>query len=109
VSLLNIGQQISAICAAKLLPDSNRDVLVIGTQTNLLVYDVYQNSELFYKDVSLNRYQSSIVWHTINIILIKENLQEYTYNMYSTRKCTEMYQLITSYVLVVDVHVICML
>lgn len=52
VSLLNIGQQISSICAAKLLPGSNRDVLVIGTQTNLLVYDVYQNSELFYKDVS---------------------------------------------------------
>ncbi|XP_065902688.1 Bardet-Biedl syndrome 2 protein homolog [Dysidea avara] len=51
VSLLNIGQQISAICAAKLLPGSNRDVLVIGTQTNLLVYDVYQNSELFYKDL----------------------------------------------------------
>ena len=52
VSLLNINQSVSALCAGKLNPDVNNDVLVIGTPTNLIAYDVQNNSDLFYKDVS---------------------------------------------------------
>lgn len=32
--------------------DKNRDVLLVGTETNLLAYDVENNSDIFYKDVS---------------------------------------------------------
>lgn len=52
LSLLNINQAVSCLTAGKLHTDSNSDVLVIGTQTNVLAYDVNKNSDLFYKDVS---------------------------------------------------------
>lgn len=48
---LNINQAISAVCAGHLDSDSNLDTLVVGTQTNVLAYDIQNNSDLFYKDV----------------------------------------------------------
>lgn len=51
VSLLSFGQHITAIGAGKLGPNTNNDTLFIGSQTNLLAYNVENNSELFYKDV----------------------------------------------------------
>ncbi|CAH1270190.1 BBS2 [Branchiostoma lanceolatum] len=50
ISLLNIQQAVSAVSAGKLDPTSNCDSLLVGTQTNLLAYDVINNSDLFYKD-----------------------------------------------------------
>ncbi|XP_057298017.1 Bardet-Biedl syndrome 2 protein-like [Hydractinia symbiolongicarpus] len=50
ISLLNINQQVSALCCGS-LDDSQRDMLFVGTQTNLLAYDVENNSDLFYKEV----------------------------------------------------------
>lgn len=58
VSLLNIGQQVTSLAAAvidgemTLNAERPGDVLFVGTQTNLLAYNVEQNSDLFYKDVS---------------------------------------------------------
>ncbi len=52
LSLLNINQAVSCIQAGHLNANSENDVLVVGTQTNLLAYDVENNSDLFYKDVS---------------------------------------------------------
>ena len=52
LSLLNINQAVSCITAGQLNVNSQNDVLVVGTQTNLLAYDVENNSDLFYKDVS---------------------------------------------------------
>ena len=52
LSLLNINQAVSSITAGQLNVNSQNDVLVVGTQTNLLAYDVENNSDLFYKDVS---------------------------------------------------------
>eukprot|EP00095_Tigriopus_kingsejongensis_P005469 maker-scaffold865_size87005-snap-gene-0.23 protein:Tk05469 transcript:maker-scaffold865_size87005-snap-gene-0.23-mRNA-1 annotation:"bardet-biedl syndrome 2 protein homolog" len=50
--MLNIQQRVTALAAGKLNPDSSAgDALVIGTPTNLLAYDVENNSDLFYKDV----------------------------------------------------------
>ena len=40
------------MCAGKLNPNIQNDVLAVGTQTNLMVYDVEKNTDLFYKDVS---------------------------------------------------------
>ena len=51
LSLLNINQAVSSITAGQLNVNSQNDVLVVGTQTNLLAYDVENNSDLFYKDV----------------------------------------------------------
>ena len=52
ISLLSINQQVSSVCAGKLNPNIQNDVLAVGTQTNLMVYDVEKNTDLFYKDVS---------------------------------------------------------
>lgn len=52
ISLLTINQSVTSLKAGKLNPTIDRDVLCIGTQTNLLAYDVHNNTDLFYKQVS---------------------------------------------------------
>lgn len=52
VNLLSINQHVSSVCAGRLYPDVTNDILAVGTQTNLLAYDIDNNSDLFYKDVS---------------------------------------------------------
>ena len=53
ISLLNINQSISSITSGVLNTDKpDHHSLVVGTQTNLLAYNVEDNSDLFYKDVS---------------------------------------------------------
>ena len=52
ISLLNINQAVSSLATGQLQPNSDHDILVVGTHTNLLAYDVENNSDLFYKDVS---------------------------------------------------------
>jgi len=56
VSLLSISQHITSVAAGGLNPALDRDVLLVGSQTNLLAYDVEQNSDLFYKEVSGVKY-----------------------------------------------------
>ena len=53
ITLLSFGQHITALAAGKLDYESSNDSLLIGSQTNLLAYDVQKNAELYYKDVSL--------------------------------------------------------
>ena len=53
ISLLSINQQVSSLCAGKINPQLPNDVLAVGTQTNLMVYDVEKNRDLFYKEVSV--------------------------------------------------------
>ncbi|XP_069693259.1 BBSome complex member BBS2-like [Periplaneta americana] len=52
LALLNINQSVTSICAGNLNPTEERDTLVVGTPTNLLAYDVENNSDIFYKEVS---------------------------------------------------------
>uniref|UniRef100_A0A8C7ET65 Bardet-Biedl syndrome 2 protein homolog n=1 Tax=Neovison vison TaxID=452646 RepID=A0A8C7ET65_NEOVI len=52
VSLLNINQAVSCLTAGALNPELGYDALLVGTQTNLLAYDVYNNSDLFYREVA---------------------------------------------------------
>ncbi|XP_074067377.1 BBSome complex member BBS2 isoform X3 [Macrotis lagotis] len=52
VSLLNINQTVSCLTAGVLNPELGYDCLLVGTQTNLLAYDVYNNSDLFYREVT---------------------------------------------------------
>ena len=53
VTLLSFGQHITAMTAGNLNPALGYDILVIGSQNNLLAYDVEKNKELFYKDVRM--------------------------------------------------------
>ena len=52
ISLLNINQVVSSIATGRLDPASIYDSLVVGTQTNILGYDVMNNRDIFYRDVS---------------------------------------------------------
>ncbi len=51
ISLLSFGQHITALCAGKMDDDGDQDVLMVGSQTHLLAYDVNKNADLFYKEV----------------------------------------------------------
>jgi Bardet-Biedl syndrome 2 protein len=48
---LNINKQVTVLGAGPLLPNSLRDVLLVGTSTCLHCYDVKHNRDVFYKDV----------------------------------------------------------
>ncbi|PIN97328.1 hypothetical protein AB205_0164560, partial [Aquarana catesbeiana] len=52
ISLLNINQSVSCLAAGLLDPHQSCDSLIVGTQTNLLAYDVHNNSDLFYKEIA---------------------------------------------------------
>uniref|UniRef100_H3DMY8 Bardet-Biedl syndrome 2 protein homolog n=1 Tax=Tetraodon nigroviridis TaxID=99883 RepID=H3DMY8_TETNG len=52
VCLLNINQTVSCLAAGVLGPNSVGDTLVVGSQTNLLAYDVHDNADIFYKEVA---------------------------------------------------------
>eukprot|EP00929_Paragymnodinium_shiwhaense_P107339 TRINITY_DN7343_c0_g1_i1.p1 TRINITY_DN7343_c0_g1~~TRINITY_DN7343_c0_g1_i1.p1 ORF type:complete len:723 (+),score=176.59 TRINITY_DN7343_c0_g1_i1:319-2487(+) len=51
VMFLSINRKITAVRAGKLNPALGRDVLMVGTQTSLMVYDVEENADLFFKEV----------------------------------------------------------
>lgn len=51
VCLLNINQSVTCLAAGPLGPGSVGDTLVVGSQTNLLAYDVHDNADIFYKEV----------------------------------------------------------
>uniref|UniRef100_A0A3Q2QV57 BBSome complex member BBS2 n=1 Tax=Fundulus heteroclitus TaxID=8078 RepID=A0A3Q2QV57_FUNHE len=52
VSLLNINQAVTCLTAGTLGPNSTGDTLLVGSQTNLLAYDVHDNTDVFYRDVT---------------------------------------------------------
>ena len=52
VRTLNLNKQITAIASGNIDPLRGRvDILLVGTKTNLLAYDVEFNSDIFYRDV----------------------------------------------------------
>ncbi|MCL4130234.1 UNVERIFIED_CONTAM: hypothetical protein GTU68_017545 [Idotea baltica] len=51
ISILNINQTVSALKAGRLITSKHSDTLVVGTQTNVLAYDVQNNSDVFYNEV----------------------------------------------------------
>ena len=55
ISLLGINQKVSAIAAGSLDGMGVSDILMVGTQTNILAYDVQNNTDIFYNDVSMIR------------------------------------------------------
>ena len=61
VSLLSIGQHITSLAAGTLNPKLGRDILLVGSQTNLLAYDIEHNSDLFYKEVGIKRFPDLLI------------------------------------------------
>lgn len=51
ISLLNINQAVTCLTAGKLGPNTTGDMLLVGSQTNLLAYDVHDNADVFYREV----------------------------------------------------------
>ena len=49
--LLTSQGTMHTVCAGPLNPKSKNDILLVGTQTNLLAYDVEQNKDVFYREV----------------------------------------------------------
>ncbi|XP_054906939.1 Bardet-Biedl syndrome 2 protein homolog [Poeciliopsis prolifica] len=52
ISLLNINQAVTCLTAGTLGPNTTGDTLLVGSQTNLLAYDVHNNTDVFYRDVT---------------------------------------------------------
>ncbi|KAJ2948592.1 hypothetical protein O0L34_g7846 [Tuta absoluta] len=50
VSELNLSQAVVALAAGSLKPDVARDMLLIGSPTQILAYDVHDNTDLFFKE-----------------------------------------------------------
>lgn len=63
INLLNIDQQVAALCAGRLNLTNPNDILVVGTPTNLLAYDVHNNTDVFYKDVRIVYTHTLILFH----------------------------------------------
>lgn len=51
ISLLNINQAVSCLTSGTLGPSTTGDTLLVGSQTNLLAYDVHDNADIFYREV----------------------------------------------------------
>lgn len=51
VRFLNINRKITAMTSGALDPALSHDILIIGTQTTLLAYNVEKNSDIFFKGV----------------------------------------------------------
>ena len=52
LTFLNVQNQVSAIALGQLDPLSpTRDILVIAMGNSILAYDVFNNNDLFYKEV----------------------------------------------------------
>ncbi|KAK7500508.1 hypothetical protein BaRGS_00008415 [Batillaria attramentaria] len=50
INLLNINQQVVSIATGRLTDGSEKDTLVVGTATNVMAYDVDNNTDIFYRD-----------------------------------------------------------
>ena len=52
IRFLNINNKITCLGSGPLHPDTApREMLLVGTATNLLVYDTEKNSDVFYKEI----------------------------------------------------------
>ncbi|CAG2059281.1 unnamed protein product [Timema podura] len=89
LSTLNMSQSVTALCAGVLDPSTDKDMLVVGTATSLLAYNVDTNMELFYrentcqarlaeaKSASLTEWstthhaQSVLIWQACDIVLLQ--------------------------------------
>jgi len=51
VHYLNVNQVITSLACGQLDEQLQKDLLVVGTSTNIIAYDIERNVDLFYKEV----------------------------------------------------------
>ena len=51
VRFLNINRKITSLCSGQFKPNEAHETLLVGTESNLLAYNVEKNADLFYKDL----------------------------------------------------------
>uniref|UniRef100_A0AAQ6ILI5 Bardet-Biedl syndrome 2 protein homolog n=1 Tax=Anabas testudineus TaxID=64144 RepID=A0AAQ6ILI5_ANATE len=61
ISLLNINQAVTCLTAGLLGPNTTGDTLLVGSQTNLLAYDVHDNADIFYREVTGDNVRSLVL------------------------------------------------
>uniref|UniRef100_A0AAX7VAB0 Bardet-Biedl syndrome 2 protein homolog n=1 Tax=Astatotilapia calliptera TaxID=8154 RepID=A0AAX7VAB0_ASTCA len=61
ISLLNINQAVTCLAAGRLGPNTTGDTLLVGSQTNLLAYDVHDNADIFYREVTGDNVRSLVL------------------------------------------------
>lgn len=47
IKYLNVNKEITSLCAGQLNPAIQRELLFVGSRTNLLAYDVEENTDVF--------------------------------------------------------------
>lgn len=52
VTFLNVNKDVKCLASGAFKPNTKRETLMIGTQTNLMAYNVDTNSDIYYRDVS---------------------------------------------------------
>ncbi|XP_027017827.1 Bardet-Biedl syndrome 2 protein homolog isoform X1 [Tachysurus fulvidraco] len=52
ITLLNINQAVSCLAAGTFGPNTTGDTLLVGSQSSLLAYDVHDNTDIFYREVT---------------------------------------------------------
>ena len=60
MSYLNLNKGVTAVEAAGLDPALGRDLLVVGTKTDVLAYDMEQNRDVFFKEVPDGVFASAV-------------------------------------------------
>lgn len=51
VQYLNVNKDVVCLTGGRLNSSIDRDILLIGSKTNLLAYDINENSDVFDKEV----------------------------------------------------------
>ncbi|XP_008560826.1 Bardet-Biedl syndrome 2 protein homolog [Microplitis demolitor] len=72
---LQIGKQVLSLCTGRLTEDE-RDILLIGTLTHILAYQVEENADLFYKNIPDGVYSITIgklSWLSNQVTVIGSN------------------------------------
>lgn len=73
ISILNINQEITALCAGRLNANDEKDILAIGTRNSILVHHIDNNSDLFYAEVTTCMY--SIIEFFMNIAALSNQIK----------------------------------
>lgn len=83
IATLNVNETISSLCTGQFLPDDEKDVLIIGTETNVLAYHVHDNKDVFFKEcpdgvksLALGSFRD----HKTQILMVGGNSSVHGYN-----------------------------
>nr|CAH7736700.1 unnamed protein product [Callosobruchus chinensis] len=50
ISLLNINQKVGCLTVGMIVPDDEKDILIVGTNSHILAYHVHDNKDVFYRE-----------------------------------------------------------